>query len=83
MPACESVRQVDVLSRAVEISAEGRDSRSSCRIFSNGAESKESFALEQVSLAQKYARRNRVSPDFLRGRSFATSSGQQSRIRET
>jgi hypothetical protein len=48
----EWVRQVDVLSRAVEISADGLGSASSRRIFFTRRRTEESFALGQISSAQ-------------------------------
>ena len=67
IPGHEFVRQVDVLSRAVEISAEGPGSRSSRRIFSTRRRTRGVFCFGAKFL--RHRRRNQVSPDFLRGRS--------------
>jgi hypothetical protein len=58
MPERESVRQVDVLSRAVEISADGPGLQKFTPHFSlRDAELKESFALEQFL---RHRNRNRI-----------------------
>ena len=62
-----SVRQVDVLSRAVEISADGPGLQKFAPHFRHTwRRTEESFALGHFSGTE---RRNRVSPAFLRGRS--------------
>jgi hypothetical protein len=60
-------RQVDVLSRAVEISADGRAPEVRAAFSSRVAEPKESFALGANFFRTRTERRNRVSPARLEG----------------